>query len=110
SVEISSGGSATVNGTNLAGASVGLLLTTDPGQTQVVESTDVPTSYDVNAFNFYGPESSVGWLDLGQGPNGEQVWFSISNITPVPEPDVGVLTLLGMGALGMWAGRRRFRR
>jgi len=58
-------------------------------------------------FSLYNPSYAPHWLRL-DNPDGTfgGLYFTISSVTPVPEPSTGLLLLAGLGGI-VWAVRRK---
>jgi hypothetical protein len=93
------GNSVSVDGNNYANGSFGFRLSSAPGNTNVLNDTTLPSSFDVAAFNA-GPTQNYGWLQSDGGPTGQLLQFSVDSIAPVPLPPSLLLTLSGMLAMG----------
>jgi hypothetical protein len=103
-----SGSALTVGDQFWESGSMGIWMGTAPGNRSVFNSTALPESFDLAAFDAYG--SNYGYLQDGGGPLDHRLYFtltSITSVTSVPEVSSMVMTALGLAAMGGLMGGRR---
>jgi hypothetical protein len=112
-ISFDSGSNLTIDDTVWSGGAFGFNLTTVPGNTGVVLGLGLPESIDVAAFDGDKMSLTYGYL---QGDGGEQrgtmlqfLVTSMNVVQGVPEPSTQWSMLLGLGAIGAVAFRRRQR-
>lgn len=102
-VTISGGEPLLIDGTAYSAGSFGIDLASGPGNTSVLTNTNLPTSYDVSAFDAW----SYGWVQFDGAPGGQILQFTVNEITPVPEAETYAMMIAGLGILTMLSSRRR---
>ena len=102
-----SGYPATVDGTYYPNGTFGFRLASAPGNTNILTSTALPTSFNVAAFNA-GPTLNYGWLQSDGAPGGTLLQFSIDSVV-VPLPPAFIMMASGMLAIGgmFWRSSKR---
>lgn len=102
-----SGYPATVDGTTYPNGSFGFQLASAPGNTGVLASTALPTSFNVATFDAVS-NLNYGWLQSDGAPGGMLLQFSIDSVV-VPIPPAFVMMASGMLAIGgmFWRSSKR---
>lgn len=96
-----------IDGTVYLNGVFGFNLTTVPGNTSVLTNTNLPTSYDVAAFDGHS-SLTYGVLQSNGGPRGGILGFTVNAIAaPVPEPETYAMMIAGLGMLSLLRARRR---
>lgn len=106
-VYIGSGQGLSINNEVIQNGSISVVFASAPGNTDVFQGVALPLSYDMRVFDAMG--SGSGNLQTGGGPEDLRLLFNVTSITAVPEPEAGVLALLGLATVGMASRRRSWR-
>jgi len=102
-VALSGGSPAIIDGVQGTNASLYISLASKYGNTGVLSSTALPTSFDVAAFDAW----AYGTLQRDGTASGTILEFNVTSITAVPEPGTGSMLMLGLGGLGCAVRRRQ---
>ncbi len=103
---MSSGYPLTVDGTTYLNGAFGFNLTTEPGNTGVIQNLGLPSQINVSAFDGHS-SLTYGFMQRDGAPGGQILGFEVLsvNVPSVPEPRTAWLLIIGM--LGMAATCRQ---